>query len=486
MKTVKEVCDEFFRLENEHNLNYIMIQKVYPWELVRLYLYYEITRKLGLFDSAQQASVSLFDKVKSFLPFIKNSIFYNPSSGKSSYDVLIFNHPRKVLNNGEYMDIYSYFLRDTLDKIDKDYEIIDSPYLNKHYIKKDEHVKFNDRILLGSYFYKKTHNIEYTLEEEDTIRFIEELIRTHFNVDVNLFEIFSNHILNFKYEFEKYRELLIEKQVKQVYVVVAYENKALIAACKDLKIDVLELQHGVISKYHLGYSYPSENITLKSGTYEHIAYFPDKILSFGDYWRESSAFPIKKHSIFSVGFPYFEDNSKKFKDTVKKDNQILFISQGVIGKYLSDFASELAEKLDGYEFIYKLHPGEYSTWRVNYPKLVEAEKLDNFRIVDSDDPELYALFAESEYQVGAFSTAIYEGLAFNCKTFIVDVPGVEYLDDLVDKKIVVKVRNPNDMIRKLDDLDLSSYDADFFFKDYDEQLIEDIILNDNIVRISEK
>ena len=74
MMTVKEVCTEFFKLENEHNLNYIKIQKVYPWELVRLYLYYEITRKLNIFSSAQQSSVSLFDKFKSFLPFIKNSI----------------------------------------------------------------------------------------------------------------------------------------------------------------------------------------------------------------------------------------------------------------------------------------------------------------------------------------------------------------------------------------------------------------------------
>lgn len=486
MMSVKEVCDEFFRLENEYNLNYIMIQHVYPWELVRLYLYYEITRKLGLFGSAQQASVSLFDKVKSFLPFIKNSIFCNPFKGQDNFEILIFNHPRKVLNNGEYMDIYSYFLRDSLENLGKSYEVLDSPYLNKHYIKKDDKVKFNDRILLGSYFYKKTHNIEYTEKESETIQSIENLIHTHFGVEVDLFEIFSNHILNFQYEYEKYKELLNDKKVEQVYVVVAYENKALVAACKDLGIEVIELQHGIISKYHLGYSYPSENITLKSGTYEHIAYFPNKILSFGDYWKDASAYPIKKHAIFSVGFPYFEDNSKKYKNVSKKKNQILFISQGVIGKYLSEFACDLASTLEGYDFIYKLHPGEYSTWNENYPKLVEADKLDNFSVIDSNEPELYKLFAESEYQVGAFSTAIYEGLAFNCKTFIVDVPGVEYLDDLVEKKIVVKVRNPNDMVNKLKDLDLEEYDADFFFKNYDEQLLEDVLLNKNIMQVPRK
>ena len=52
-------------------------------------------------------------------------------------------------------------------------------------------------------------------------------------------------------------------------------------------------------------------------------------------------------------------------------------------------------------------------------------------------------------QIGAFSTAIYEGLAFNCKTFIIDVPGVEYLDDLIDKNIVKKVKSSEELINYL-------------------------------------
>ena len=169
MKTVKQVCDEFFKLETEYNLNNIKIQDVYPWELVRVYLYYEITRKLGIFGAAQQASVSLFDKVKSFIPFIKNSIFSNPFSGKNNSDVLIFPHPRKVLFNDDYEDIYSYFMGETLDSLNKEYVVLDSPYLNKHYIKKSDNVKFNDRILLASYFHKKFNKINYSSEELENI-----------------------------------------------------------------------------------------------------------------------------------------------------------------------------------------------------------------------------------------------------------------------------------------------------------------------------
>ena len=172
-----------------------------------------------------------------------------------------------------------------------------------------------------------------------------------------------------------------------------------------------------------------------------------------------------------------------YKNIPKIKNQILFISQGVIGEYLSNFAFDLFKKLDeNYTFIYKLHPGEYETWRENYPVLSKLIKYDNFKLIDNNEIPLYKLFAESEFQVGAFSTAIYEGLSFNCKTFILDVPGVEYLDDLVEKNIVIKINDSDDMVDKLND-NLVNYDSEYFFKDFDSQLLEDIIVNENIMRI---
>ena len=132
-----------------------------------------------------------------------------------------------------------------------------------------------------------------------------------------------------------------------------------------------------------------------------------------------------------------------------KNNQILFISQGVIGKYLSRFAVGLFDKLANdnteYNFIYKLHPGEYDTWRDNYPELVNADKNPNFTVIDNSKTPLYKLFAESKYQVGAFSTAIYEGLQFDCVSFIVDLPGVEYLDILIDKYGYKELNDSNDI-----------------------------------------
>ena len=469
--SVRDICEVFFNLEEKYNLNYQEIQGCYPWQLIRMFLYYDITRRTQTFGAPQQQSLSIFDKIKSFTPFVKNSIFHSPFGGKENKDILIFDHPRKVIYDGEYCDIYSNFLVDFL-KDSYSFEVLEAPYLNKHFTKKQSYIKYTDRIQLGSYIYKKFNKIQFTDEEMSLISDVRKELEKAFNLEINLEWILTIHILNFTYDYKKYIELFKKLKPKMIFVVVAYENQAIVAAAKDLGITVVELQHGTITDYHLGYSYPKK--TRLGGE---IKYFPDKILTFGDYWINSETCPIDSKDIIPIGFPYFESQSKDFINISPRKNQVLFISQGVIGKYLSKVAFELASELKGYEVIYKLHPGEYATWRQNYPELVEASSWDNFKVIDNSETPLYKLFAQSNYQVGAFSTAIYEGLMFNCKTFILDVPGVEYLDDLINKNYVFKISDASDLIDNLDEFKPEDYDKNFFFKNLDEKLLKSVIDN---------
>lgn len=473
-KSVKEVCDIIFSLEEKYDLNHMKIQGSYPWQLVRVYVYYEISRKIGVFGSPQRGKVTLKDKLLSFLPFIKNSIFSNPLSESYHKDILIFDHPRKVIHNGEYKDIYSYFLIDDLDIAGKTYEVIESPYLNKHYTKKEDYIKYNDRILLGSYIHKKLANPKFKSCEMDKIANIQRELTSNFNIEIDLFNIIKSHILDFKYHYKKYDKLFKKRTPKYVFVVVAYENQAMIAAAKDNNVEVIELQHGTISEYHLGYNYPNSKD-------KNLKYFPNKILSFGKYWKGVAKYPIAEENVIDVGFPYLDETIKSYIDNEKNENQILFISQGVIGKYLSDFASELAKRLnsskDGkkYNIIYKLHPGEYSNWENNYENLKNINQLSNFTVIDNSEVSLYEFFSKSKYQVGVFSTAIYEGLLFNCKTFLVDLPGVEYMDSLVDKNYVKKIENIDEFIEFISKFEIHQYNKDFFFKKYDNSILFKII-----------
>lgn len=81
--SVRDICEAFFDLEEKYDLNYCQIQGCYAWKLIRMHLYYDITRKTQLFGAPQQKSLSLGDKVKTFLPFFKNSVLDNPSGEKT-------------------------------------------------------------------------------------------------------------------------------------------------------------------------------------------------------------------------------------------------------------------------------------------------------------------------------------------------------------------------------------------------------------------
>lgn len=119
----------------------------------------------------------------------------------------------------------------------------------------------------------------------------------------------------------------------------------------------------------------------------------------------------------------------------------MFLSQGEPGERLSRFAA-----LDhDWEVTYKLHPGEYSRWRDEYLWLEDVP----VQVVDSDSPSLYELFGRSTGQVGAYSTALYEGLYFVLDTYVVDVPGIECVRGLIDAGGADLVRTPEGLAGRL-------------------------------------
>ena len=158
----------------------------------------------------------------------------------------------------------------------------------------------------------------------------------------------------------------------------------------------------------------------------------------------------------------------------KNKKQILFISQGTIGKKLSNLALKLAKKLTEFKIIYKLHPGEYERWKAEYTCLHSFVSLENTQVLDDNITNLYQLFGESSYQVGVYSTAIYEGISFGLKTFIVDLPGSEFLDKAVQLNLVKKVNSENEIIEKLNLFENHEIQKDYFFSETLKFKIEDI------------
>ena len=238
---------------------------------------------------------------------------------------------------------------------------------------------------------------------------------------------------------------------KAVFLVNSCGKELYIEACKQLSIPTIELQHGNISPFVLAYQH-SGTATKKN--------FPDFFLSFGKYWESSVDFPISGDSIQTLGYPYLEDAKEMFPEKLKPKKLITFVSQFTNGKEMSEFACKLSKIVgEEWEVVYKLHPSEVR-WREIYKSLNHS----NVRVIeDGEAPSLYELFNQSAIVVGVYSTAIFEGLAFGCRTYILNLFGVEHMQLLIDDGICKLINEPEEI--SLEECSLvTSFDQNYIFE----------------------
>ena len=138
--TIKNVTSEFYNFEKELNLLNIQIQEVFFWKIIRFSTWMHIVNHYGLYG---QAHLSLnhtpIQRKISNLKKIYNTEVNSYISRKKPVDILVFEHPRKVQIDGKYTDIYTNSKVEEIKRNNFSYEIVDSPYLDKHYDKPNKY-----------------------------------------------------------------------------------------------------------------------------------------------------------------------------------------------------------------------------------------------------------------------------------------------------------------------------------------------------------
>lgn len=452
--SLKELAEFFWALEEKYNLLTFEIDGVQIWLYLRFRIFQTVARQVGLFQQAHTKHVSFKEIIKAIPSLFYYSVFSNPLTGNYKKKYLIFNSGRKVKEKDKYIDIYTeHFVRDLKEGT---YEIIEELYLNKHFTSKRKYRKHQDYQQIRTFLKTKFSKFKFSSSHESFINTIKDEIESELKIKINLFKLFRNGFLNFKYDFEFYSKLIKKRKPEKIYLVCSYGYKmALVAAAKKYGIEVIELQHGTMSKYHFGYSYPGKSS---------IGYFPDKILFLGEYWKNCMHYPLKEEKREVYGFPVFRKQREDLKHVPKIPNQILVISQGTIANKLSEFIWENKEVLKSYSIIYKLHPGEYDRWKVENEHLKKLALLDNVTVIDNNKFSLYKLIAESEFVIGVYSTAIFEALSFKCKVLVINLEGINYIEDLIERKIVKLISNKEDLKNEIKIYEPPIFDSGYFFK----------------------
>jgi hypothetical protein len=244
-------------------------------------------------------------------------------------------------------------------------------------------------------------------------------------------------------------------------VVVGYGRDTFIEACHKEGVPVVELQHGTIDRYHMGYNFPGDREKTTS---------PDYLFSFGPFWTEDVSLPIDESNVFQIGYQYLEQEYQQYA-ALEEREELVFISQGTVGRELSKVAGRVESKLDdGISVTYKLHPGEYDRWKTEYPWLAES----GVRVV-ADEVPLYKLLSRARVQIGVYSTALFEGLRFSTRTVLFDTNGISHMERLVREYDIPVVSDADELIAVLPKLETQHVDETAFFsgnpvKNFEESL----------------
>ena len=428
------------------------IGDVYFWERIRFSVHKDIATATGLMDASPSETGAVSEYLSGSWLLAQNIVVRNPFLAPDSELLFYGKGRRKQLQDDRWWDIY---IDPVLETTDRSATCFERPYNVSHSRPaKTNDLRYTDLIQYAGTLLETVGigRVSLSESEQALLGQIESEIAARFDVDMSIVDQVGRDLSLRRVRLPLYRRLLQRVSPKVAFLTASYGGReAFVEACQAEGVPVVELHHGVMTRYHIAYSFPD--------VAKHV--FPDYFFSFGDYWADSVDLPLPDEQVISVGYPYLERRSSRYADQ-SSDERIVIISQRRVREQLSRFALLLdnSDTVDS-DVVYKLHPDEYDGWRDAYPRLADS----NVEVV-GDEPPLYELFATSTTQVGVNSTALFEGLKFGLDTYILDAPGWEYMRFLVDNGFAVVVPTAEAFVEAYREgtVDFEVVDETYFFE----------------------
>ncbi len=287
-------------------------------------------------------------------------------------------------------------------------------------------------------------------------------------------------IQSFFCQFKIWNELLkYFPALKFAVIEQHYHHEGLILALKQKNIKSFEIQHGLISESDIFYVFPKEIASIKNK-----ALFPDKILVYGNYWKdillkggEFSSTDIEVTGDFrkknnSLQKP---EEEKLITEFISGSNIILISSQTFMHEYYGTYTKWLSELLAAkhkdWKIILKIHPNEKEE---NYHSLSD---LSNVLISKSN---ILYLFGLSKIHISVFSTTLFDALEYKPVNFSLQNEAFkDYTQNIINAKVALPINLNEDPILKFENLGTTSslIDAKYVYSDFSESTYKNLFLN---------
>lgn len=243
--------------------------------------------------------------------------------------------------------------------------------------------------------------------------------------------------------FHRHYQFLKTSRTKVIFLTNHYHREGLIAAAKLLNVQVIEIQHGLISNEDMYYVYPSE---IEANREKGL--FPDKILLFGNYWKDIllSGSEFAEDQLLVVGDYSVRASGWKNYVGAEKEN-ILFIGaqKNMPRKYVS-YTENLLKKVEEnhpeWKVVVKLHP--YEKEPELYAHLDEHPQCE----IMGKESDLMLLLSKARIQVSVYSTTFFDALGLDIANFSIQnyTNGADYAASMAESGIAIPVQFEDDPI----------------------------------------
>lgn len=415
------VLDAMMALERRYDLFSRQIDGVFFWELIRFELFHRLLGPKGPFAAVLEPShASIAERSLGAIPRIASALYRNPFFDPQCAENVVLLHSRKWQVDGRWVDPYLGWIVDWFGA--ERCAVYDRSMSTRIYQRPlGPFERTLDFVHYASRIGGRLFPVPVTREADIALlRDIEIQLAQTLGQRVSLRPLVSLHVRRFKIARSLYKRVFRRKHIKRAITAVAYERHAFIAAAKDLEMETIEVQHGIIGPHHPGYNYDVAAV---------IPYKPDSFLTFGAFWSDWGPF-ARGVNMVPVGAPTIATRLSAYRDSRPKDIDVIFISQSE-KLPLFQFAVRFSELLPQARILFRPHPSE--SIRFYRDQLAQSADL-RARIqlaTHNEFPDTLALQSRARYQIGIYSTALLEGMALGCTTLLAGLPGAEHFQHLV-------------------------------------------------------
>jgi hypothetical protein len=287
-------------------------------------------------------------------------------------------------------------------------------------------------------------------------------------------------IQSFFCQFKIWNEILKTlPSLKYAIVEQHYHHEGLLLALKKNNIKSYEIQHGLISESDIFYIFPKEISKIKNK-----ALFPDKILVYGNYWKDIllKGGEFGEGDIIATGDFRKKNNllqkpeeEKIIKDFISGRNIILISSQTFMHEYYGAYTKWLSELLinkhKDWKIILKLHPNEKEE---NYTVI---SNLPNVLISKSN---ILYLFGIAKIHISVYSTTLFDALEYKLTNFSLQNEAFkDYTQNIIRDKVALPIDLNEDPVNKFEKLagNSSLIDSNYVYSGFSGNIYKNLFLN---------